>query len=164
MRMVAVSATLPNIGEIASFLGAHEAYVFDQSYRPVPLTTHVLGMGFVGNSGKGQFQFWQNLDKEVANIVHKFSKKRPSIVFCHSKADTERVADMLASNCSEKNKNNHEMASKTRLHKLQRALLAGMAYHHAGLEVDDRKLVEFSFSAGKISVLCATSTLAVCLS
>jgi len=40
MRMVAVSATLPNIDEIAKFLGAHEAFVFDGSYRPVPLSTY----------------------------------------------------------------------------------------------------------------------------
>jgi len=161
MRTVAVSATLPNISEIAQFLGAHEAFSFDESYRPVPLTTHVLGMGNIGNGGNSHFHFYRNLDKEVANIVQKFGKKRPSIVFCHSKAECEKLSDMLASNGLSRNKNNHTIAGRTRLHKLQRVLLAGVAYHHAGLDVDDRRLVEASFASGKISIMCATSTLAV---
>ncbi|KAL7568801.1 hypothetical protein ACA910_007219 [Epithemia clementina (nom. ined.)] len=161
MRTVAVSATLPNIADIASFLGAHEAHVFDESYRPVPLTVHVLGLGFVKNDGKDQFHFWQRLDREVANIIHKFSSNRPTIVFCQSKAETEKLASLLATNGLSQRKNNHEIASKTRLQKLQKALLAGIAYHHAGLELDDRRLVEQSFAASKISILCATSTLAM---
>ena len=142
--------------------GAHEAHVFDESYRPVPLTVHVVGLGTVKNDGKDQFHFWQRLDREVANIIHKFSKNRPTIVFCHSKAETERLASILATNGLAQRKNNHEMASRTRMQKLQKVLLAGIAYHHAGLELDDRKLVEHSFAtANKISILCATSTLAM---
>jgi len=40
-------------------------------------------------------------------------------------------------------------------------VLSAVAFHHAGLELDDRRVVESSFLAGKISILCATSTLAV---
>ena len=147
---------------LSHWIGAHEAYVFDDSYRPVPLTVHVVGLGFVKNEGKDQFHFWQRLDREVANIIHKFSSNRPTIVFCHSKAETERLANMLASDGLAERKNNHEVAAKTRLHKLQRVLLAGIAYHHAGLELEDRRLVEQYFGvANKISILCATSTLAM---
>jgi len=53
------------------------------------------------------------------------------------------------------------MAGKTRVSKLQRVLLHGVAYHHAGLESDDRHHIEDSFIKGKIRVLCATSTLAM---
>jgi len=84
-------------------------------------------LGFAGNEGK-QFHFWNNLDKEVANIVHKFSNRRPSIVFCHSKAETERLADSLASQGLAKRKTNHEVAGKTRLQKLQKVLLAGSKF------------------------------------
>ena len=37
----------------------------------------------------------------------------------------------------------------------------GVAHHHAGLEISDRSMVEKLFLAGHISVICATSTLAV---
>lgn len=38
---------------------------------------------------------------------------------------------------------------------------SGVAFHHAGLDVTDRGLVESSFLAGDINVICCTSTLAM---
>jgi ATP-dependent DNA helicase HFM1/MER3 len=57
-RMVAVSATLPNIAEVAEFFHANEAYSFDDSYRPIPLAKHVLAMG---NRGNNEWKFWNSL-------------------------------------------------------------------------------------------------------
>ena len=47
---VAVSATLPNLGQLASFVESGEAYTFDESYRPVPLKTYVRACGRIGNN------------------------------------------------------------------------------------------------------------------
>ena len=89
MRIIAVSATLPNIVDITSFLDAHEAYVFDQSYRLVILTTHVVGLGYIG---KNRFFFDKGLNKHVPSLLKCFSSHKPSIVFCHSKNETEKLA------------------------------------------------------------------------
>ncbi len=45
LRIVAVSATLPNIRDVAQWIGAgpESTFTFDESYRPVKLTTHVVG-------------------------------------------------------------------------------------------------------------------------
>jgi ATP-dependent DNA helicase HFM1/MER3 len=45
MRFVAVSATLPNLRDVAAWIGAgpHTTFSYDDSYRPVPLRVHVLG-------------------------------------------------------------------------------------------------------------------------
>ncbi|GKY92454.1 hypothetical protein MPSEU_000215900 [Mayamaea pseudoterrestris] len=163
MRCVAVSATLPNIDEIAEFLNASEAYMFDESYRPVPLTLHVIGQGFVGVDSASQYRFWSSLNKNVPEIIFKYSENRPAIVFCHSKADAENLADLLAtvSGIAIRGSDNQDIASQTRITKLQRVLYAGIAYHHAGLELDDRALIQKAFTGGKIRVLCATSTLAM---
>jgi replicative superfamily II helicase len=164
LRFVAVSATLPNISDIAMFFEANEAYIFDESYRPVPLTIHVIGQGKLSqDASNGQFMFWKNLDRNVPELIFRFSNRRPAIVFCHSKADCEKLADLLATtqNIGRRDEATSGIASRTRVSKLQRVLIQGIAYHHAGLEVEDRRLIEESFMQGKISVLCATSTIAM---
>lgn len=49
IRIVGLSATLPNYKDVASFLGVSESgtFYFDASYRPVP-----LAMEFVGTTDK----------------------------------------------------------------------------------------------------------------
>lgn len=42
---------------------------------------------------------------------------------------------------------------------LQRTVSCGVAFHHAGLTLDERDIIEGSFRNGSIRVLCATSTL-----
>jgi Sec63 Brl domain/Helicase conserved C-terminal domain len=161
--MVAVSATLPNIVDIAKFIEATEAFAFDDSYRPVPLKTHVIGQGMLGEKSTSQYHFWKNIDRGVPEIVRKYSNNLPSIIFCHSKLDTENLADSLAIAYNIGKRENHcaTMASNAKQARLQRVLLYGIGFHHAGLESEDRKLVESHFRTGKIKVLCATSTLAM---
>lgn len=84
-------------------------------------------------------------------------------MFCHSKTDTEDLANSLANvqGICIKGNSNQDIASQTKITKLQRVLYCGVAYHHAGLEMDDRALVQKAFIDGRIRVLCATSTLAM---
>ena len=160
LRIVGVSATLPNMSSIAAFLEANEAYAFDASYRPVPLTTHVVGLGF---AGKNEFMFGKSLDRHVPELIKRFSQKKSTIIFCHTKKETETLAMELSkvNGIGRSINGSHMLASQTKLASLQAPLLRGIAYHHAGLDASDRKLVENAFTDGKVTVLCATSTLAM---
>jgi len=158
MRIVCVSATLPNIVDIASFIDANEAHSFDSSYRPVPLTTHVVGLGYMG---KNAFMFDKNLGKEVPGLLHRFGLSKPSIVFCHTKKQTEALALELVSTFGCQNGETVKIAKQTNLSSLKKCLERGIAFHHAGMETDNRHLVERAFSRGLIKCLCATSTLAM---
>eukprot|EP00976_Prorocentrum_cordatum_P075283 1181839-Prorocentrum_minimum.AAC.1 len=47
IRIVGLSATLPNYKDVAKFLGVSEAtglFYFDAAYRPVPLTQTYIGV------------------------------------------------------------------------------------------------------------------------
>jgi ATP-dependent DNA helicase HFM1/MER3 len=159
MRIVCVSATLPNIDDIASFVDAHDAYEFDVSYRPVPLSTHVVGLGYVG---KNQFLFDKGLNKHVPDLLRRFSDDKPSIVFCHTKKQTESLATELSSYYGlSRDTRLVEISNNTNLEILKRCLRSAVAYHHAGMDAGDRHLVEKAFAIGAVKCLCATSTLAM---
>ena len=138
MRIVAVSATLPNGDDIATFLECSAAHVFDGSYRPVPLTTHVIGCGSVRNN---QYLFDKSLNSMVPSILRDYSDDKPAIVFCHTKKETEILALDLTnrglSHASPDDMRTLAMAAKKASTSiLQKCLRAGMAYHHAGLELN----------------------------
>jgi ATP-dependent DNA helicase HFM1/MER3 len=153
VRIIAVSATLPNIQDVAEFLGANEAFTFDDSYRPVPLNTRVVGLGYIG---KNEYRFWMNLDEQIPHLIARYSDGKPTLVFCHTKKETENLVQRLINNkfC------NHGGPSAP-AGTVQYCLDKGVAYHHAGMEASERRRVEQAFADRKIRCLCATSTLAV---
>lgn len=171
-RIVAVSATLPNVIDIASFLECPNAHIFDASYRPVPLTTHVVGAGWNnssnGNTNTNQFLFDRNLAKYIPNLIEKYSDTKATIIFCHTKKDTENLATTLSSQRDytrtlQSRKALKELTNTTSslTPTLSKTITRGVAFHHAGLTQETRTIVEQNFSSGKIRVLCATSTLAM---
>ena len=54
-----------------------------------------------------------------------------------------------------------QQTQNTLLDVLIKAISRGIAFHHAGLESEQREAVEIAYKCGAVSVLCATSTLAV---
>ena len=160
--LVAVSATLPNIGHLASFVESGEAYSFDQSYRPVPLNVFVQACGHIGSN---RYLFDKSLNQHVPSILKRFSSGRTAIVFCHSKKETEDLAGELTKSYANPSMLNESalanFSDMTETSSLHQCIRKGIAFHHAGLDASDRRLVEQAFGSGSISCLCATSTLAV---
>lgn len=94
------------------------------------------------------------------------SADKSTIVFCHSKKDTENLSIALGKGSKRISDNTHRAAladarSKASDYNLKQALSTGTAFHHAGLHSSDRHLVESLFMKNLIKVLCATSTLAM---
>lgn len=156
MRYIAVSATLPNIKDVAEFLGANEAYAFDESFRPVPLTKHVIALGYVG---KNEYRFWNSLDRHVPELINRFSDAKQTLIFCHTKRETEQLASLLIEQKLFGSKEAPKSSAPPGT--VQHCLDNGVAYHHAGIQQSERHLVEQAFAKGGIRCLCATSTLAV---
>ena len=73
LRIIGVSATIVNIQDIATFLECHpeNAFNFNESFRPVPLTTHVLG--FPSRQGGSPFQFDSFLSYKVYDVIKAYA-------------------------------------------------------------------------------------------
>uniref|UniRef100_A0ABM5G8Q2 DNA 3'-5' helicase n=1 Tax=Pogona vitticeps TaxID=103695 RepID=A0ABM5G8Q2_9SAUR len=168
MRFVAVSATIPNADDIAEWLsdGKRPAVCLkiDERHRPVKLRKVVLG--FPCSSNQTEFKFDLTLNYKVASVIQTYSEQRPTLVFCATRKGVQQAASVLAKDArfimnAEQQKRLQKSASLVKDTRLRDILIYGVAYHHAGIELSDRKIIEAAFNMGDIPVLFTTSTLAM---
>ncbi|XP_056599610.1 probable ATP-dependent DNA helicase HFM1 isoform X2 [Triplophysa dalaica] len=168
MRFVAVSATIPNIQDISEWLsdesGPATCLEMDESHRPVKLRKVVLG--FPCGNKQNEFKFDLSLNYKMANIIQTYSDQKPSLVFCSTRKGVQQSAAVLAKDARFIMSIDHKQrlikyANSTVDSKLKDLILCGIGYHHAGMGVSDRKVVEDAFTVGDLPVLFTTSTLAM---
>ncbi|KAK4053120.1 ATP-dependent DNA helicase MER3 [Microbotryomycetes sp. JL201] len=173
-RIVAVSATIPNIHDLAEWLGAGPessqpaaVFSFGEEFRPCPLKKIVLGYP----AGKDDWQFNSSLNYKLYDLIRQHSLGKPVLVFCNTRKGCVTAAEAIAKDFQKAFDDGAgrlpwqkpPTASKASASdkKLTFLLELGIAFHHAGMELSDRRLVEQKFAASEISIVCATSTLAV---
>ncbi|XP_056149816.1 probable ATP-dependent DNA helicase HFM1 [Lampris incognitus] len=168
MRVLAVSATIPNVADIADWLcneSGPATYVdMDESYRPVTLRKVVLG--FPHSPNQTEFKFDLSLNYKMANIIQTYSDQRPTLVFCSTRKGVQQSATVLAKEASfimsiEHKQRLMKYANSILDSKLRELVMHGVGYHHAGVDMSDRKMVEEAFTLGDLPVLFTTSTLAI---
>ncbi|KAM4722895.1 putative ATP-dependent DNA helicase HFM1 [Rhinophrynus dorsalis] len=168
MRFVAVSATIPNAEDIAEWLsdGNHSAVCMkmDEAHRPVKLRKVVLG--FPCNSNQTEFKFDLTLNYKIAGVIQTYSNQKPTLVFCATRKGVQQAASVLAKDARfvmnlEHKKRLQKSANALKDAKLRDLLIYGVGYHHAGVDVSDRKVIEAAFTVGDLPVLFTTSTLAM---
>ncbi|KAJ6655838.1 hypothetical protein lerEdw1_004703 [Lerista edwardsae] len=168
MRFVAVSATIPNAEDIAEWLsdGKRSAICLkiEERYRPVKLRKIVLG--FPCSSNQSEFKFDLTLNYKVASVIQTYSEQKPALVFCATRKGVQQAASVLAKDAKfimniEQKQRLQKFANSIHEARLRDLLICGVAYHHAGMEVSDRKTIETAFNTGDIPVLFTTSTLAM---
>ncbi|KAI8916332.1 P-loop containing nucleoside triphosphate hydrolase protein [Gorgonomyces haynaldii] len=166
LRFVAVSATIPNLEDIAEWLSFPPkiafAKAFGPEYRPVPLEIHVQGFPGYNNP----YLFDSMLNDKLFHYVQQYSNGKPTLVFCATRKSTLQAADKLSQAagsffCHQNGSRLMQMARSISDKKLSNLVSQGIAYHHAGLELPDRRIVEDLFLQGQLMVVCSTSTLAV---
>ncbi|XP_031193013.1 probable ATP-dependent DNA helicase HFM1 isoform X2 [Mastomys coucha] len=168
VRFVAVSATIPNAEDIAEWLSDGErpavCLKMDESHRPVKLQKVVLG--FPCSSNQTEFKFDLALNYKVYSVIRTYSNQKPTLVFCATRKGVQQAASVLVKDAKfiitmEQKLRLQKSAYSIRDSKLKDTLVYGVGYHHAGLELSDRKLVEGLFTSGDLPVLFTTSTLAM---
>lgn len=164
MRIIALSATLPNLADIGEWLGCGQdsIHYFDESFRPVPLAVHTLSMGSMSNA----FLFDKSLDERVGPLVQRYGDGKQVLIFCASKKSCETLCVLLtqrlpiAAAAQALARQHAHLIESAQDSSLRGLLHKGVAYHHSGLPPDDRALVEQLYLRGAVHILCCTSTLA----
>uniref|UniRef100_A0A674I0D5 Activating signal cointegrator 1 complex subunit 3 n=1 Tax=Terrapene triunguis TaxID=2587831 RepID=A0A674I0D5_9SAUR len=172
IRILGLSATLPNYLDVATFLHVNPyigLFYFDGRFRPVP-----LGQTFIGIKTTNKVQQMNNMDEVCyENVLKQITAGHQVMVFVHARNSTVRTAMALR----EKAKNNghicyflptqgpdygqaEKQVQRSRNKQLRELFPDGFSIHHAGMLRQDRTLVENLFSHGHIKVLVCTATLA----
>ncbi|XP_023270563.1 probable ATP-dependent DNA helicase HFM1 [Seriola lalandi dorsalis] len=168
MRFVAVSATVPNISDVTDWLSNESGpatYLYmDESHRPVKLRKVVLG--FPCNPSQTEFKFDLSLNYKMANIIQTYSDQKPALVFCSTRKGVQTSAAVLAKDARfimsiEHKQRLIKYANSILDTKLRDLVMLGVGYHHAGVDLSDRKLIEEAFTLGDLPVLFTTRTLAM---
>ncbi|NXC70460.1 HFM1 helicase, partial [Anhinga anhinga] len=168
LRFVAVSATMPNAEDIAEWLSDSKmpavCLKIDEDQRPVKLRKVVLG--FPCSDNQTEFKFDLTLNYKIASIIQTYSEQKPALVFCATRKGVQQAASVLAKDAKfllsiEQKQRLQKSANSLKDSKLRDLFMYGVAYHHAGMEIADRKIIEGAFTGGDLPVLFTTSTLAM---
>lgn len=179
LRIVGLSATLPNYHDVAEFLQVPERglFYFGPEHRPVPLQQQFIGV--FGNVKK-RHEIEEKMNDVCYDTVRdSLSRGYQVMVFVHSRKGTGDAASALAQRATaaeeleryfvtqgkegpqgEAYKKYADRIKKSRNREVSNHFYNGMGIHHAGMLRGDRKLTESMFADGAIKVLACTATLA----
>ena len=171
VRIVGLSATLPNYADVAALIRVKPEkglFYFDSSFRPVPLQQQYIGI-----TEKKAVRRMLLMNEIVYEKVMERAGKAQVLIFVHSRRETIKTAkaikemalakDELGKFVKEDSQSQiilKSEAEKAKNSDLRDLLPFGFAIHHAGLSRVDRELVEDLFNDRHIQVLVSTATLA----
>jgi superfamily II RNA helicase len=189
IRFMCLSATVPNIHELAEWMGQVRnttVTVIEETHRPVPLKHFLFSPKFGLMDVKGiRSRYRKNPDERKAFLRKKPSSRRiiehvvdagrtPVLYFCFNRRICERNAFFCShmqflSETEQKTirtmiddlVNQYRLTGYDRLAAMRSLWESGCAYHHAGILPTAKEIVERLFGEGLIKVLFCTETFAL---
>ena len=173
VRIVGLSATLPNYRDVATFLRVdpqNGLFHFDGSFRPCPLKQE-----FIGVTDKKAIKQLKTMNDVCYNKVLEQvgQNKNQMLIFVHSRKETAKTAKFIRDKALEMDTIGQilrsdaasreilrEEAEQVQNSDLKDVVPYGFGIHHAGMSRADRSSVEELFADGAIQVLVCTATLA----
>ena len=173
VRIVGLSATLPNYRDVASFLRVDTntgLFHFDGTFRPCPLRQEFIGV--TERKAIKQLKTMNDITYQKV-LEHVGQNRNQMLIFVHSRKETAKTAKYIRDKALEMDTINqilkHDAGTREVLSEasnsvnntdLKDILPYGFGIHHAGMSRADRTDVEDLFASGHIQVLVCTATLA----
>uniref|UniRef100_A0A674AIC3 RNA helicase n=1 Tax=Salmo trutta TaxID=8032 RepID=A0A674AIC3_SALTR len=173
IRILGLSATLPNYLDVASFLHVSPyigLFYFDSHFRPVP-----LGQSFVGIKTTNKVTTHTHTHTHTHTLLIRVSVLCVTqvMVFVHARNAMVRTAMGLIEMAKNRGESSffqpdhlpdygqcEKSIQRSRNKQMKEMFPDGFGIHHAGMLRADRSLMESMFSRGYLKVLCCTATLA----
>jgi pre-mRNA-splicing helicase BRR2 len=171
VRLVGLSATLPNYKDVATFLRVNPKkglFYFEAAYRPCPLQQQ-----FIGITEKKAIKRFQLMNEITYEKTLEQAGKNQVLIFTHSRKETAKTAKFIRDQAMENDVLSQFLPQSSASREVLQAELEnvkdanlrdvlpyGFGIHHAGMTRADRQLVEDLFGDGHLQVLVSTATLA----
>jgi pre-mRNA-splicing helicase BRR2 len=173
VRLVGLSATLPNYRDVASFLRVDPdkgLFHFDATFRPCPLKQEFIGV----TDKKAIKQLKTMNDVCYTKVLEQVGQNRNQmLIFVHSRKETAKTAKYIRDKAMEMETIGQILRSDAANREILREesetvqnadlkdlMPYGFGIHHAGMSRADRTAVEDLFAHGELQVLVCTATLA----
>lgn len=173
VRLIGLSATLPNYRDVASFLRVDPIkglFHFDGSFRPCPLKQEFIGV----TDKKAIKQLKTMNDVCYTKVLEQVGQNRNQmLIFVHSRKETAKTAKYIRDKALEQETIGQILRSDAASREILREeangvtnadlkdlMPYGFGIHHAGMSRADRTSVEDLFADGSLQVLVCTATLA----
>uniref|UniRef100_T1IU61 Helicase POLQ-like n=1 Tax=Strigamia maritima TaxID=126957 RepID=T1IU61_STRMM len=172
IQIIGMSATLGNTNDVQKFLNAE---IYAGNFRPVELKEYIklednlmeIDPKPVAKEEKFifikkcQFQMSNNSKTtdpdQISGLVLEVVPENSCLVFCPTKKTPKMSQRSFQKECP-KSLSSEENGSICKI--LQFTIPYGVAYHHSGLTMDERRHLEEAYSSGVLCCLACTSTLA----
>ncbi|XP_044756210.1 DNA polymerase theta isoform X2 [Coccinella septempunctata] len=185
IQLVGMSATLPNLDSLANWLNAD---LYTTNFRPIPLHEMVyVNKELYNNEFKllRRLSSFPDLATDTDDLLQlcleTIGISSSVLIFCPTKNWCENLAQQIAMAFWRIGKSDSELSKILRLNLsiekisevleqlkycpsgldriLKNTVAFGVAFHHAGLTMEERDIIEGGFRSGGIKLLIATSTL-----
>jgi helicase len=173
-QVLSLSATIPNAGELAGWMGAK---LFESEWRPTQLVKMVASAGkLYSEDGAVEMDEKKPVHDLVRRAMAVNAGKGQSLVFVSTRRSAEALARELITATgpalSPEDKAQCELLAQKALKALpnptgqcellSQCLRSGVAFHHAGIEGRQREIIERGFKETRcIKCIVATTTLAM---
>ncbi|XP_015182607.1 PREDICTED: DNA polymerase theta [Polistes dominula] len=185
IQLIGMSATLPNLTLLADWL---DAELYKTEFRPIPLHEQCkIGKSIYDNKLKllrnlvSSSELLMDTDDILQLCMETISDGKSVLIFCPTKNWCEKLAYQVALTFYKLGQKDTSLGNilKEQLNStailetieqlkrcpcgldnsLKNSVSFGVAFHHAGLTMDERDVIEGAFRTGSLRVLIATSTL-----
>ena len=169
IQVIALSATIKNSKELASWLGAEH---ISSDWRPVPLKEGVFLDGTIRFTDNTTRKVEDRKDAVWSLTRDSLREGGQCLIFVNTRKSTESLAVKYGPLMKEFVKGGTELEKDAERileedveptsigKKLRGCIMRGIAFHNAGLTNGQRRLVENAFKKGDIKCIIATPTLA----
>lgn len=162
LQVIGLSATVANSRELADWM---DAELVSSEWRPISLREGIICKGKLVFSD-GETVLETKKDEALALVKDTLSQAAQILIFENSRKNAEAAAtklcDLIPAEPATEALSESILATgeSETCHRLATCVSRGIAFHHAGLLPEQRRLVEQGFRENKIKVIASTPTLA----